>query len=53
MCIVPTLYSRRQFPSPVVQSSPFPSIPVWQRNDTQPTDNDSGIVNKYVKKNSS
>ncbi|CAB4033772.1 Hypothetical predicted protein, partial [Paramuricea clavata] len=28
------LLNRRQFPSPVVQSSPFPSIPAWQRNDT-------------------
>ena len=26
---------RRQFPSPVVQSSPLPSIPSWQRNDIQ------------------
>ncbi|XP_046855717.1 peroxisomal membrane protein PEX14-like isoform X2 [Xenia sp. Carnegie-2017] len=29
------LLNRRQFPSPVVQSSPFPSIPAWQRNDPQ------------------
>ncbi|XP_028399130.1 peroxisomal membrane protein PEX14-like [Dendronephthya gigantea] len=37
------LLNRRQFPSPVVQSSPFPSIPAWQRNTTEPNDGEDSV----------